>query len=157
MTRLTVLGIDPGKTGALAWVRDGQLYHVEDMPDLTGVALGARIADLLAEHRPNIAVVEQVHSMPGQGVSSTFKFGANHGVILGALGALDVPTVHVTPSAWKKALRLSKDKTASRQRAVELWPDKSELFARVKDDGRAEAALIGYHHITQGTPHGPRR
>ena len=154
MSRLTVLGIDPGKTGALAWVRDGQLYHVEDMPDLTGAALGARLADLLAGHRPNVAVVESQVGRPSQSSSASFTFARDYGVILGALGALDVPTVHVTPAAWKRTLRLSKDKNASRQRASELWPDKSELFARVRDDGRAEAALIAKHHTDQEVPRG---
>lgn len=44
----------------------------------------------------------------------------------------------------RRALGLSPDKGASRRRAIELWPAQSAMFARVKDDGRAEAALIGY-------------
>jgi hypothetical protein len=31
----------------------------------------------------------------------------------------------------------------SRSVAIRRWPDKAGLFARVKDDGKAEAALIG--------------
>jgi hypothetical protein len=33
-------------------------------------------------------------------------------------------------------------KDAARSEAIRRWPDKARLFARVKDDGRAEAALI---------------
>jgi hypothetical protein len=33
-------------------------------------------------------------------------------------------------------------KDAARSEVIRRWPDKAELFARVKDDGRAEAALI---------------
>lgn len=157
VTAPVVLGIDPGKTGALAWVRGEDLLLVDDMPDLTGAALGARLADLLIGTDVHVAVVESQVGRPGQSSSAGFKFGTNYGVILGTLGALGIRVTHVTPAAWKRALRLSKDKTASRQRAVELWPDRADLFARVKDDGRAEAALIAHHHITQGTPHGPRR
>lgn len=150
-----ILGVDPGKTGALAWLdSDGQLVDVRDMPDATGSALGAHLADLILEQRPTVACVEKVGAMPKQGVASTWKFAEGYGAILGALGALQVPILHVTPSTWKKAARLSKDKTASRQRATELWPTHSHLFARVKDDGRAEAALIALHHHTQ--PHRPQ-
>jgi crossover junction endodeoxyribonuclease RuvC len=36
------------------------------------------------------------------------------------------------------------DKTASRRLACQKWPAFSHLWARVKDDGRAEAALLAY-------------
>ena len=32
---------------------------------------------------------------------------------------------------------------AARAKAIARWPAHANLFARVKDDGRAEAALIG--------------
>ena len=53
-----------------------------------------------------------------------------------------VPVRPVPPSTWKKALGLSADKNASRQRAIETWPEHVRTFARVRDDGRAEAALL---------------
>ncbi len=33
-------------------------------------------------------------------------------------------------------------KDTARSEAIRRWPDKAGLFARVKDDGRADAALI---------------
>ena len=83
--------------------------------------------------------------MPRQGVSSTFKYGVGYGTILGVCGALRLPVRHVTPAVWKRAAGLSKDKGASRRRACELWPAHSASFGRVRDDGRAEAALIARH------------
>lgn len=145
MTAL-ILGVDPGKKGALALIDDdGRLVDVHDMPDATGAALGALVGALLADHAPHtvaVAWVELVGSRPGQGVASTFKFGANWGAILGALGALGVPVELRTPQQWKKAMRVTADKASSRQRATEHWPSEAARFARVKDDGRAEAALI---------------
>lgn len=146
MSAPIILGIDPGKSGAFAWVQAGRLLAVEDMPDLTGAALGALILDLVLDHSTDAAVVESQVGRPSQSSSAMFTFARDYGVILGVLGAHAVPVELVTPASWKKALRLSKDKTASRQRACELWPDRSDLFARVKDDGRAEAALIALHH-----------
>ena len=145
------LGIDPGRTGAIAILGDdGRIIDIEDMPDLTGAALGTqirRILDELAPHTVTEAWVEQVGPMPKQGVRSVWTFGEGYGAILGALGALGIPVRHVRPQAWKKAAGLPKDKTAARQKACELWPDEAHRFARVKDDGRAEAALIALHGI----------
>jgi crossover junction endodeoxyribonuclease RuvC len=80
--------------------------------------------------------------MPRQGVASSFNFGKSYGIVLGVLGALDVPVTHPTPAAWKKAMGVTADKASSRRRATDLWPAMSGTFARVKDDGRAESALI---------------
>lgn len=153
MTAL-ILGIDCGKTGALAWVdQDGALVHLADMPDADHHALGARVRDLLVEHPPLLARVERTQAFPGQGLTSAHDYGRNAGAVLGALGAWDVPTELVEPSKWKGAAGLTKRKgettsawkTRSRQRATELYPAWSTWFARVKDDGRAEAALVARH------------
>lgn len=150
-----ILGADPGKRGALALVDlDGHLLDVIDMPDATGSALGAHIRDFLEDHGPHhvqTAWVEKVHAMPKQGVTSTFTFGAGYGALLGALGALRIPVELRTPNVWKKAMRCTADKGSSRQAAAQLWPDHARLFARVKDDGRAEAALVAEYGRRQGT------
>lgn len=153
VTRLTV-GVDPGLTGAIAVLDPtGALVEVIDMPAADGhvfaAALAAQLQSILSEPRSVgdgvTAWVEDVHSMPGQGVASTFKFGRSVGVVVGVLGALAVPVRWVSPAQWKRASGLGKDKGASRRRAQELWPDHASLFARVRDDGRAEAALIAMY------------
>lgn len=143
-----ILGIDPGTKGAIA-VLDANdptaLIDVEDMPAATGSALGTCVAQLLDDLAPHVIVaawVEDVHSMPRQGVASTWTFAMNHGAVLGALGALRVPVHFVTPAKWKRDQRVTAAKGTSRNRAMELWPSWARSFARVKDDGRAEAALI---------------
>ena len=86
--------------------------------------------------------VEKVGAMPKQGIASTWKFAQGYGTILGAVSGCALRCRRVTPAVWKRNLGLSKDKGASRRLACELWPAQSAMFARVKDDGRAEAALI---------------
>ncbi len=144
-----ILGIDPGKTGAIAVLdTDGRLLDVVDMPDVTGAALGAEVRmllDDLAPHTVEVAWVERVGGRPGEGASRAFAFGAGWGGLLGALGALSVRVELVAPSAWKARMRLTKDKAACRQRAMERWPADAERFRRIKDDGRAEAALIALY------------
>jgi crossover junction endodeoxyribonuclease RuvC len=41
-------------------------------------------------------------------------------------------------------------KDAARSEAIHRWPAKAGLFARVKDDGRAEAALIAVAGLQKG-------
>ena len=145
-----IVGADPGQTGAFAVVTtDGVLIDLAPMPaDDTGV-MPAVVGTILADwnDRLNIvaACVEKVHAMPKQGTASTFKFGTSYGIILGALGTLNIPTTLVTAPAWKKAMGLSKDKDQSRRMASDLWPWWAARFARKKDDGLAEAALIAEH------------
>jgi Holliday junction resolvasome RuvABC endonuclease subunit len=145
---ISYLGIDPGMSGALALVTcRGDLLWVEDMPEPLH---GAAIVDLLdTSFTAYRAAIEDVHSMPGQGVSSTFKFGMGFGIVLGALGARRIPYTLVTPNRWKKAQRVTADKDTSRARACELWPAHAAKFARKKDNGRAEAALIAHWSCSQ--------
>lgn len=144
---MITLGIDPGATGAVAGLDElGRLVWVRDMPYADGFVLGPVLADLVLKGSGRrVAWVERAQAYPGQGGSSGFKYGTGFGVILGVLGALNIPLELVAPSVWKRAAGLSSDKGASRRKACELWPDHAELFERVKDDGRAEAALIARH------------
>ena len=122
---------------------DGALSGVIDMPMGDDEVAGALLAAHLSLAEPDVIVVEKVHSMPHQGVSSSFKFGKNYGIVLGVAHALSHPLVKLTPQEWKRANGLiGKEKDASRQLAMELWPDHADHFKRKRDDGRAEAALI---------------
>ena len=99
--------------------------------------------ELLGELR--VAYIEQVHSMPRDGVTSAFGFGRSTGVIETALAAYKVPTVMLTPQKWKRAAGLiKKDKDASRNLAMQLYPELSNKLARKKDHGRADALLIAH-------------
>lgn len=142
-----LLTIDPGQKGALAlFDTRGHLVAVRDMPDTIHA-----IAAIVHDWRPDLAIVERAQSMPHQGVTSSFRYGTHYGSLLGVLAGRLVPYETVPPAAWKRALGLGADKTAARRRACELWPDFARDFARVKDDGRAEAALIGHWHLTKGS------
>jgi hypothetical protein len=155
MSTLTV-GVDPGLSGAIAYVSpSGDLVDVADMPVVGGQVSAHLLATLDAwESCPGCCfgtvVIEDVHAMPKQGVTSSFNFGRSKGVVEGVFAGAGRPIEYVSPATWKRALHLSKDKGASRRRAIELWPDHSDKFKRAKDDGRAEAALIALWYVTKG-------
>lgn len=159
------ISADPGLSGAIALVDSyGILLEVHDMPVVAGDVSPQLLAHLFENevHNGNgldaetygAAVVEDVHSMPKQGVASSFKFGRGKGVIEGFFAGAGLPLRYVSPSRWKKDLRLSSDKGESRQRALELWPEHADRFKLVKHEGRAEAALIGYWWVKVGEARG---
>ena len=85
-------------------------------------------------------VIEFVHSMPGQGVSSSFKFGMAYGAAIAIMERINCPWHMVTPHKWKKDMGLTSDKNESLTMARELWPNAP--LTRKKDNGRAEALLM---------------
>ena len=145
-----LVGIDPGLSGAIAWLdNEGRLIEVRDLPvakaNGKSELMPAALADMLRERPATHAFVERVAARPGAGVSGMFNFGRGYGQIEGVLAALGVPVTLVTPAKWKAALRIPADKSAARLRAAQLWPGLAGTFSRVKDDGRAEASLIGLY------------
>lgn len=143
------IGVDPGISGAIALIDDrGVLVDVYDMPVVAGQVSPQLLGTLECWDGDQFGtvVIEAVHAMPGQGVSSMHKFGRAVGIVEGVLWRR--PVEYVTPAVWKKALGLGKDKELSRRRAIELWPGHADKFARAKDDGRAEAALIALWYVT---------
>lgn len=142
-----IIGIDPGLTGAIAVLGpDGSFVAVHDMPT-TKLGKNKRrvngpvLAEIIKSYLVTMAVVEVVHAMPGQGVTSMFNFGEGYGVIKGVLAGLGVPHKDATPQKWKKACDLiGSEKDAARALAIELFPDAS--LSRKKDIGRADALLI---------------
>lgn len=141
---MAILGVDPGQAGALAVLRtDGSIVAVGDMPVVDGHVNAVLVGHWLRDHGDvHLAVIENVHSMPRQGVASSFKFGKAAGIVEGVIGALGLPVEKPSPTAWKKAMRVTSDKETARKLAIELWPEHAELFARKKDADRAEACLL---------------
>jgi crossover junction endodeoxyribonuclease RuvC len=160
---MIVLGIDIGVSGAIALVNpiaEGSLFidAVHDMPVLRDGPAGRRainaplLASLIYESHADHAYVEHVGPRPGEGAVGAFAFGRARGVIEGVLAAAGVPCTFITPPAWKRIIGLpaGRDKDASRGEAIRRWPSRAELFARIKDDGRAEACLIAVAGIMWG-------
>lgn len=139
-----IVGVDPGLSGALVFLNiSGEIMELEDMPVMGKEVNAHMITHLIEGYGPVMtAVVEQAHTMPRQGIASAFNYGTGYGKILGVLAALDVPTEIVPASTWKKAMGLTNDKDLSRSKATRRWPLYADSFKRVKDDGRAEAALL---------------
>lgn len=156
-----VLGIDPGLSGAVAVVSSaGDLLDVHDMPVLRDGAKGRAtvnaplLAEIIRKTGATTAYVEFVGARPGEGAVGAFAFGRCRGVIEGVAAALGLPIAFLTPPTWKRVVGIppGKDgaKDAARSEAIRRWPVMASKFARVKDDGRAEAALIALAGLRKG-------
>jgi crossover junction endodeoxyribonuclease RuvC len=139
-----ILGCDPGISGAIAFYFPELPERVmsEDIMAVAGRVDAVSLADRIEQLLPDVAVIEGVGAMPGQGVSSTFKFGVAYGSLLGIVAAQHIPFHIVSPQTWKKYWKLDRDKEKSRALALRLFPTCAKQFARKKDHNRAEAALI---------------
>lgn len=148
-----IAGIDPGFSGAIALLDPAtKALTIHDMPVVKG-ANGKTITDFFGlatalvpnGDGPHVAMMEKVSAMPRQGVSSTFRFGENFGAVQMAVAGHGYEYHYVTPAKWKQYFHLSRDKGVSRSLAMQRFPDYADKFSRVKDDGRAEAALIALY------------
>src|SRR5262249_25065975 len=103
---MLILGIDPGLTGALAFYDKGlDAITVRDMP-IIRTRNKAHISEtlvvqLIRSMRPDVAVIELIHALPKQGVTSMFNFGVGFGILRGVLASFDVPTHFMTPQEWR--------------------------------------------------------
>lgn len=153
-----ILGVDPGFSGALAIYdcESQKLKDVIDMPLVCNPKLKSKKApkdnridayglSLWLENYSKevaLAVIEDVGPRPKEGVSSVFKFGYGAGIIAGIVASSLITTHLTSPAVWKMIMNLTSDKRLSCKRATELFPEFAGHFKRVKDNGRAEAALI---------------
>lgn len=90
-------------------------------------------------------VLERVHAMPGQGVTSMFNMGENYGFIQGFLSANKIPFELITPQKWKREYGVTADKNTSIAVCQRLFPNvdlRRNPKCRVAHDGKAEALLI---------------
>lgn len=127
---LLYIGIDPGVSGAIAYVVPGQEAFVSKVPVMKlgprSVIDGLDLHRLLSvRHAPLAAIgIEHVHSMPQQGVASTFTFGAAFGAALALAQAQGTPVHVMRPDQWRKLVGLphKADKYASLGLAGRLYP-----------------------------------
>ena len=138
------LGIDPGFSGAWGMIdHHGKYQSCGDMLNngkhILSRYVHAEISQAV-DRQDMQGVIESVHSMPGQGVSSSFKFGIAFGMAIAIMERINCPWMLVTPQKWKKEMGLTADKDESLEMARKLWPNAP--LARKMDNGRAEALLM---------------
>lgn len=159
---LNIIGIDPGLTGAVVLLSAaGKILSIQDTPILKvskgkgtrTVYVESQMAAILESFKNfdvNFEVhcaIENVHSMPKQGVVSVGSFMYGFGLWIGILSAFRIPYTRIEPQAWKKAIGIppKSEKSESIVRAHQLFPHVSFMKDRGHVDtlnGRADALLL---------------
>lgn len=151
-----ILACDPGLGGAFALYDGGRrLLCVRDMPTIVGVV--SRKNRLQIDERAVLGIletaalmgathliIEQVSGMPGQSGPAAFTFGYGVGIVTAGAMAAGLKIEKVHPATWKGALGVPASKEGARLKATEHFPEEAHRWVRVKDDGRAEAALMAW-------------
>lgn len=125
------LGLDPGKNGAIAAVDEySEVVAIirlnQDYSDIV-----EQFLNLYYSHDIEAVLLERVHSMPGQGVSSTFKFGTNYGFLLGILECCKLPYELISPATWQKRMncRTKGNKNITKKKAQKLFKGQKVIHA----------------------------
>lgn len=194
---LIIIGVDPGYTGGIC-ILSGETATVFNLPVMKVKDKNKnkydvmKLIEILSKYKKEnpIVAIENVHTMPNQGVSSSGALMEGKGILIGVASALfgSLPKM-ISPASWKKAfpqltetddlnrrrdeLKSLKDnlksatkteaksikkeiaklhgqfksivKTRTRMLASETFPNISQEFKLVKDDGKADAAFIALY------------
>jgi crossover junction endodeoxyribonuclease RuvC len=126
-------GVDPGASGAIAALWTTSRGHVQGEPSLFLLSdsddeIASRVMAEPHTHGDDNwvakALIESVHAMPKQGVTSSFKFGASFGKVQMLFAAMEVSRDYIPPQKWQREMGcLSRgDKNVTKRRAQELFP-----------------------------------
>ncbi len=169
MTLRVTFGIDPGLSGAVVTLIDGEPGPMLDMPtfqngtanEVDAYALAEWIRAQRAAHPGAVfsVCIERVRAMPDRGggavrkmgAQSSFNFGDGFGQVKAVLRTLGMPPVFVEAQSWKRYMGLlGTEKDDARLLAIRRFPSAEPLLRRKKDGGRGDALLIAlYHESTQ--------
>ena len=151
------IGIDPGISGGIACITSEELFALKCPTTIADMNDKLEAVTKIANHTGYrcYAVIEAVHSMPGQGVVSTFKFGMNYGQWIGLLTANKIPYTQVSPQKWMKWLgsipRDKKDrKNHVKHLAQQRYPNNKITLAT--SDAILIAEYCRYQSIATTTP-----
>ena len=138
-----IIGIDPGIKGGIAVI------------DLCSEELVKyayfnenRYCEIMKKYNGDVWL-EQVHSMPKQGVKSTFNFGVNYGLIKGIAYCTNHKVIEISPQKWKRYFNLHNDKSESIKLSHKYYEVNLNIGKRkvIESDGMAEAILIARYGL----------
>ena len=158
-----IIGIDPGKSGAVAVWDDGieKVIKCPNSPDDMSDVIRL-IRNRFVSNRNNqlVAYMERVWARPSNATRAAFTFGVNYGEWLGILSTLNIDTVHVTPQTWMKyykdkfKMKLPKEKKDRKNKLKEIAAQYTDKKVTLYN---ADAILIAvYGFIEQSKERKPQ-
>lgn len=134
----TFIGIDPGVTGGIAFLKINaslQVYNCPKTPrDMVDLILNNVVFCCFA-------VIEKVHSFPRDGKKAAFTFGHNYGLWVGMLSSLHIPYKEVSPQKWMKYYSTPR-KLERKTRKIYLKKVAQSLFPKTKITLKTADAIL---------------
>src|SRR5215831_12626124 len=132
-----MIGLDPGLFGAIAVVSEPwQKWRVDRLTQWDArksVATRKQVVEIIRAALQGLSlnntlvIMEDVHAMPNQGVSSVHGFGLANGALQMFMQDNGAKLVFLSPAQWKRGLALPADKHASIELAKIWKPDQKWL------------------------------
>ena len=133
-TENVFIGSEPGKQGGLVYIQGGEICYTQ-MPSTEREIWNwfDEIPEPEGPLKERIAVIEKVHAMPGQGVTSMFTFGQGYGFLRACLIASGIRFQEVTPRTWQKEVGVpAKPKELTKpEHKLRLLAIAQQLFPRM--------------------------
>ena len=154
---MIIMGLDPGSSGGISILetKKNKLPKIIFFMKMPTVSMyGKKIIDTIklkhtiAKFQIDVSIIEKVHAMPRQGVTSSFQFGRSFGALEALAYLLSKRVDYVAPAVWKKYLGIGSSKQDSLDMARLKFGNK-EVWEKKSNDGIAEASLLALYWITK--------
>lgn len=167
MNKKYFIGVDPGSASGAWAIIEAELGIVDVGLFEPPLSHFTNVIKAFQSYGSLQACIELVHSMPKQGVASSFSFGKSAGYWEGMFDALQIPYMFATPQAWQKAVvdtipanaplvkgedidakmrRLAANrkqrKSAIVSYAIRQWPITAPTLSLAKNSGIADALCL---------------
>ena len=154
---MIIMGLDPGTSGGISIIKNErnqlpQIIYCLKMPTVN--MYGKKIVDTKTLHdslntfQIDISIIEKVHAMPKQGVTSSFQFGRSFGSLETIAYLLSKRVDYVAPVVWKKYIGVGASKGDSLDMA-RLKFGNNKIWDKKTNDGIAEASLLALYWISK--------
>ena len=142
-----IIGIDPGKSGGVAFWHEG-IDKVVKCPN----NVNDMYSIVKQDPYDSCAYIEKVWARPSNATRAAFTFGVNYGEWLAILAALELKTTLITPQTWMKyykekfKFKLPKEKKDRKNKLKKIatyYTDKKVTLYN------ADAILIAFYGFIQ--------
>lgn len=146
---MIIIGIDPGQKGEVCMIEGvDPTFHGAGSEGLLDALNKASPEQILLNNAH--VFLEAAQAMPGQGVSSMFRYGQGYGELVGVLKTLKISYTCVHPRIWTKAMLQGvptrfEGKQRAAFRAAQLFPYvdlKDSPRCKKPSEGKCDAILI---------------
>lgn len=157
-----IVGFDVGLTGAACAIDVSDMGSVSliEIIDLPSEPIGTKrrihvevLGNWLEKIEPDLAIIENVHSMPADGASRAFRFGGACEAVRATVALYRIKYRMVAPQTWKRAYGFAKgaEKDASREIARRMCPAAAPFLTLSKSHNRADSVLLALYGAQKGT------